>query len=87
MPLEEALNYIAKRITLYARCVQGCDRDYIPYPASWFNAGSFWDDELDWPSKPKSKGNGAAAAALPASYIPASERLRRERDARAGGAQ
>lgn len=87
MPLEEALNYVAQRITLYARSVQGCDRDFIPYPASWFNAGSFWDDERDWPSKPKLKGNGAAASALPSSYVPASERICMERNARAGGTQ
>jgi hypothetical protein len=58
MPLEEALNYIAQRITLYAHCVQGRDRDYIPYPASWFNAGSFWDDERDWGNKQNGKTNG-----------------------------
>jgi hypothetical protein len=58
MPLEEALNYLAQRITLYVRCVQGCDRDYIPYPARWFNAGSFWDDERDWSNKQKGKTNG-----------------------------
>jgi uncharacterized protein YdaU (DUF1376 family) len=58
MTLEEALNYLAQRITLYVRCVQGCDRDYIPYPASWFNAGSFWDDERDWSTKPTGKTNG-----------------------------
>jgi hypothetical protein len=61
MPLEDALNYIAQRITLYARCVQGCDRQFIPYPASWFNAGSFWDDERDWSSKQKGKTNGNGA--------------------------
>jgi uncharacterized protein YdaU (DUF1376 family) len=87
MLLEEALNYLAQRMTLYVRCVQGCDRNYIPYPASWFNAGSFWDDERDWPSKPKFKGNGAAGAALPPSYVPASERIRQERTALPGGAQ
>jgi uncharacterized protein YdaU (DUF1376 family) len=61
MPLEDALNYIAQRITLYTRCVQGCDPKFIPYPASWFNAGSFWDDERDWSSKQKGKTNGNGA--------------------------
>ena len=48
MQLDDALNYLAQRVTLYARCVQGRDPNFIPYPASWFNAGSFWDDEQDW---------------------------------------
>jgi uncharacterized protein YdaU (DUF1376 family) len=85
MPLDEALDYLAQRVTLYARCVQDCDRDYIPYPATWFNAGSFWDDEREWTSKSRLKGNGAAGTALPPGYVPASERLRQERSARAGG--
>jgi uncharacterized protein YdaU (DUF1376 family) len=64
MPLEGALNYLAQRITLYARCVQGHDRNYIPYPASWFNAGSFWDDERDWSGEQERKitGNGTHIA-------------------------
>jgi hypothetical protein len=48
MQLDDALNYLAERVALYARCVHGCDQTFIPYPASWFNAGSFWDDEQDW---------------------------------------
>jgi hypothetical protein len=48
MPLVEALDFLAQRITLYARAVQGSDRKYIPHPASWFNSGAFWDDEREW---------------------------------------
>ncbi len=59
LPLEEALDYLAQRVTLYARCVQGCDPNYLPYPASWFNAGSFWDDERDWNSKYRGKNTSA----------------------------
>jgi hypothetical protein len=51
MPLEDALDYLAQRTVLYARYAQGCNPSYIPYPASWFNAGGFWDDELDWKEK------------------------------------
>lgn len=57
MSVADALDYVAQRATLYAQCVQGCDRDFIPYPASWFNAGSFWDDDRDW-SKQQGKTNG-----------------------------
>jgi hypothetical protein len=48
MQLDDALNYLAERLTLYAKHVSGLDRTFIPYPASWLNAGSFWDDEKDW---------------------------------------
>jgi hypothetical protein len=59
MPLEEALDYLGQRVALYAQCVQGCELSYIPYPASWFNAGSFWDDERDWNSKSGGKNTSA----------------------------
>jgi hypothetical protein len=87
MPLEDALNYIAHRITLYARCVQGCDPKFIPYPANWFNAGSFWDDEQDWSSKQNRASDSNGATKLPPDYVPASVRIRQERDAPARGAQ
>jgi hypothetical protein len=48
MPVEDALNYLASRVTAYAEATRNTDRDFIPYPASWFNAGSFWDDERHW---------------------------------------
>jgi hypothetical protein len=54
MLLIEALDYLAQRVTLYARSIQGSDQKYVPYPASWFNAGSFWDDDREW-----SKHNGS----------------------------
>ena len=86
MALVEALDYLAQRVTLYARCVQGCDPNFIPYPASWFNAGSFWDDERDWSSKSNGARDGNGATKLPPGYVPASERIRQERSVRAGGA-
>ena len=48
MQRDDALNYLAQRLSLYAKHVRGLDPSFIPYPASWFNAGSFWDDEKDW---------------------------------------
>lgn len=85
MPLEEALDYLAQRVTLYAQCVQGCERSYIPYPASWFNAGGFWDDERDWAKKQNTKSPGPLP--LPANYVPASEQIRREQQRQAAVAQ
>jgi len=79
MSLQEALDYLVQRLTLYARCAQGCDRDFIPYPATWFNAGGFWDDERDWSSERKGKSNGSGTE-LPHDYDPASAQIRRERE-------
>lgn len=62
MQLEDALKYLAQRLTLYARCVEGRDPNFIPYPASWFNAGAFWDDEQDWVKQQReANANGQAA--------------------------
>jgi uncharacterized protein YdaU (DUF1376 family) len=77
MPLEEAVDYLVQRLTLYTQCVQGCDRNFIPYPATWFNAGGFWDDERDWSSERNGKSNGHSTE-LPPDYVPASEEIRRE---------
>jgi hypothetical protein len=67
MQLEDALDYLAQRVTLYARCVPGRDQNFIPYPASWFNAGAFWDDEQDWvePQREHPNTNGRTARTVP----------------------
>jgi hypothetical protein len=45
-------------------------------------------DQLSMKSELKShSGDKSAPVKLPASYVPASERIRRERDAQVGGAQ
>lgn len=87
MQAEDALNYLAQRVTLYARCVQGRDQNFIPYPASWFNAGAFWDDEQDWIDQQKKAGTNSNghSAPLPATYVPASEKIRRELLERSAG--
>jgi hypothetical protein len=51
MSRNEALDYLAQRLTLYAKCVQGYEREFIPYPATWFNAGSFWDGDGEWSTR------------------------------------
>jgi hypothetical protein len=55
MPLGEALDHLAQKVTRYAQCVRGSDRTFIPHPATWFNRGDFWSDEQDW----KIDGNGS----------------------------
>jgi hypothetical protein len=82
MPLADALDYLAQRVTLYAGCVQGFQPNYIPYPASWFNKGCFWDDERDWSqSEMKTNRNAHAPVSLPDDYVSPSEQIRRERAA------
>jgi hypothetical protein len=68
MELDDALNYLAERVALYARCVQGRDQNFIPYPASWFNAGSFWDDEQDWVEQQRDVNKNDQASRKVAQY-------------------
>ncbi len=80
MALGEAVEYLVDRLTLYARSVKGCDSQFIPYPATWFNAGSFWDDEQDWDASRKTKTSlNPSEAPLPTGYISEGERLKRDR--------
>jgi hypothetical protein len=48
--IEEAGLWFDARVKLYAGSAQGRrpDKDKIPYPASWANAGSYNDDEQEW---------------------------------------
>lgn len=79
MELNDALNYLAERVTLYAQCIRGCDQNFIPYPASWFNAGSFWDDERDWREKgQRGKAGGYGPRNVDETYVPVSHQRRRE---------
>ena len=72
MQLEDALDYLAQRVTLYAQCVKGLDPHFIPYPATWFNAGAFWDDEQDWVSQQRevrTNDNGRSAKDSPINVL------------------
>lgn len=87
MSITEALDYLAQRIRLYSECTRGVDPQFIPYPASWFNAGGFWDDEKDWSLRQQSRRNGLDMK-LPPNYVPASEKVRQGlRQRSAGGMQ
>jgi uncharacterized protein YdaU (DUF1376 family) len=59
MPVEDSLDFLSQRVALYAECVRGCDRNYVPYPASWFNRGAYWDDEGDWRKWKVMNGSGS----------------------------
>ena len=46
-----SFNYLLERTAKYAEYTRAWPKSelrYIPYPASWFNAGSFEDDESNW---------------------------------------
>lgn len=44
------VRYLAERTTLYANSQEGKkrDREFIPHPSTWFNAGRYDDDEREW---------------------------------------
>jgi len=39
-------------VTAYATATAGTEREFIPHPATWFNAGRFADDPAEWKHKP-----------------------------------
>jgi len=39
---------LAEAVKSFATCVEGCDSQFVPYPASWFNAGRWTDDREEW---------------------------------------
>jgi hypothetical protein len=48
MSLEEALDFLAERTRLFADCVRGRDRKYVPHPTTWFHGDRYWDDPKEW---------------------------------------
>jgi hypothetical protein len=79
LPLDEALDYLAQRVTLYAKCVQCDDLQFIPHPATWFGGERFWDDEREWGNKQNRKSS--APVPLPDDYVSPSKEILRERAA------
>ena len=43
-----APQWLADRVKLYAECVKGMEKCYIPHPATWFNAGRYDDGDDEW---------------------------------------
>lgn len=89
MSLDDALDYLAQRITLFEQCVRGSDLQFIPYPATWLNTGSYWDDERDWKLKasPARHGTEKLVAQLPVDYVTPSAKMSRQDRAQIGGVQ
>lgn len=80
---EAAAAWLKERVWLYSQSQQGqrLDKDKIPYPARWMNAGQYSDDPREW----QDVGGGSAnhktngRADVPDNYVPASEREARGR--------
>lgn len=58
-----AAETLLQAVTAYAAATAGTEREFIPHPASWFNAGRFQDDPSEWtrqsaPSGPSAKSRG-----------------------------
>jgi hypothetical protein len=45
---EEPFEKLLEAVTEYARATEGADMQYIPHPATWFNAGRWNDDRSQW---------------------------------------
>lgn len=52
------VDFLIERTKAYAAAVNGSDRDFLPHPATWFNAERFNDDPKEWASSSKSGPNG-----------------------------
>jgi len=39
---------LTEAVKSFATCVEGRDSQFVPYPASWFNAGRWTDDREEW---------------------------------------
>jgi len=79
-----AAGWLKARVSLYRNSPLGSrpDKEYIPHPSTWMNAGRYEDDEQEWnrvPGLPKGDVGPPPLVTLPDSYIPASERIREER--------
>lgn len=51
---EKGIDYILDKVQTYAGCVKTWtdeEREFIPYPASWFNAGKYDEPITEWMSK------------------------------------
>lgn len=40
--------FLRERTSLFAQKINGADRQYVPYPASWFNSGGYDSDPAEW---------------------------------------
>lgn len=48
MTSAEATAYLLERTRLYADSPKGRSKQFIPYPATWFNGGAYTEDESMW---------------------------------------
>tara|TARA_R110000824_G_scaffold166405_2_gene343170 strand:+ start:266 stop:1066 length:801 start_codon:yes stop_codon:yes gene_type:complete len=44
----KGFTYLREAVVAYAKAVKAVDKKFIPYPASWFNAGCYDDDRSEW---------------------------------------
>jgi len=50
--MEVGYETLLERVQAYSEATKGQDRQFIPFPASWFNAGRYADDPETWVNKP-----------------------------------
>jgi hypothetical protein len=44
----KSFDWLLERVQMYAECVEGSSKKFIPHPATWFNQARYDDDESDW---------------------------------------
>jgi hypothetical protein len=70
----DAYAFLYRAVTAYAKSGEATSREkkFIPYPATWFNAGRYDDDPSEWEvSKPEPRKVAVGLWSLPA--IPGDE--------------
>lgn len=50
--MEVGYETLLDRVQAYSKATAGQDSQFIPFPASWFNAGRYSDDPETWVNKP-----------------------------------
>ena len=54
---ENDFEFLLDRVQQYAKCVNGSEKQFIPYPATWFHQERFNDDPKEWVAQKEDKEN------------------------------
>lgn len=54
---EDAYLFLLSKTQMFAKSSAGTNGKFTPYPATWFNRGSYLDDESEWAEKNPPNGN------------------------------
>lgn len=69
--LDDPVGWLVERVKAYAKARENEDRDYTPYPATWFNQERYDDDPKEW--KRSTTGKAGSNGKPGPGRIPSSE--------------